>query len=244
MALLLATAIAASIGVYNGTSWQSILKGISSSISSTSSAIIILLLIGALTGTWLISGIVPAMIYYGLKILNPEIFLFASCIICAIVSLASGSSWSTIATVGIALLGIGNVLGISEGLIAGSIISGAYFGDKLSPLSDTTNLAAAMSGTNLFTHIKYMMYTTIPSFIITLIIFFFLGISIEITSNQNINELLDTLNLTFNINLWLFIVPLTVIFLIIKKTPAIPALLAGTLLGGAFAIIFQPQLLF
>ena len=244
MALLLATAIAASIGVYNGISWQSILKGISSSISSTSSAIIILLLIGALTGTWLISGIVPAMIYYGLKILNPEIFLFASCIICAIVSLASGSSWSTIATVGIALLGIGNVLGISEGLIAGSIISGAYFGDKLSPLSDTTNLAAAMSGTNLFTHIKYMMYTTIPSFIITLIIFFFLGVSIEITSNQNINELLDTLNLTFNINLWLFIVPLTVIFLIIKKTPAIPALLAGTLLGGAFAIIFQPQLIF
>ena len=244
MALLLATAIAASIGVYNGTSWQSILKGISSSISSTSSAIIILLLIGALTGTWLISGIVPAMIYYGLKILNPEIFLFASCIICAIVSLASGSSWSTIATVGIALLGIGNVLGISEGLIAGSIISGAYFGDKLSPLSDTTNLAAAMSGTNLFTHIKYMMYTTIPSFIITLIIFFFLGVSIEITSNQNINELLDTLNLTFNINLWLFIVPLAVIFLIIKKIPAIPALLAGTLLGGAFAIIFQPQLIF
>ena len=244
MALLLATAIAASIGVYSGKSWHNILKGISSSISSTSSAIIILLLIGALTGTWLISGIVPAMIYYGLKILNPEIFLFASCIICAIVSLASGSSWSTIATVGIALLGIGNVLGISEGLIAGSIISGAYFGDKLSPLSDTTNLAAAMSGTNLFTHIKYMMYTTIPSFIITLIIFFFLGVSIEITSNQNINELLDTLNLTFNINLWLFIVPLTVIFLIIKKTPAIPALLAGTLLGGAFAIIFQPQLIF
>ena len=182
IALLLATSIAASIGVYDGKSWVSILKGISSSISSTSSAIIILLLIGALTGTWLISGIVPAMIYYGLKILNPEIFLFASCIICAIVSLASGSSWSTIATVGIALLGIGNVLGISEGLIAGSIISGAYFGDKLSPLSDTTNLAAAMSGTNLFTHIKYMMYTTIPSYTITLIIFFLIGISLEITS--------------------------------------------------------------
>jgi NhaC family Na+:H+ antiporter len=219
------------------------LKGISSSISSTSSAIIILLLIGALTGTWLISGIVPAMIYYGLKILNPEIFLFASCIICAIVSLASGSSWSTIATVGIALLGIGNVLGISEGLIAGSIISGAYFGDKLSPLSDTTNLAAAMSGTNLFTHIKYMMYTTIPSYTITLIIFFLIGISLQITSNQNINELLLSLDYTFNINLWLFLVPLTVIILIINKTPAIPALLAGTLLGGAFAIIFQPQLI-
>ena len=243
IALLLATSIAASIGVYNGKGWGSILKGISSSISSTSSAIIILLLIGALTGTWLISGVVPAMIYYGLKILNPEIFLFASCIICAIVSLASGSSWSTIATVGIALLGIGNVLGISEGLIAGSIISGAYFGDKLSPLSDTTNLAAAMSGTNLFTHIKYMMYTTIPSYTITLIIFFLIGISLEITSNQNINELLLSLDYTFNINLWLFLVPLTVIILIIKKTPAIPALLAGTLLGGAFAIIFQPQLI-
>ena len=243
IALLLATSIAASIGVYNGKSWGSILKGISSSISSTSSAIIILLLIGALTGTWLISGIVPAMIYYGLKILNPEIFLFASCIICAIVSLASGSSWSTIATVGIALLGIGNILGISEGLIAGSIISGAYFGDKLSPLSDTTNLAAAMSGTNLFTHIKYMMFTTIPSYTITLIIFFLIGISLEITSNQNINELLLSLDYTFNINLWLFLVPLTVIILIIKKTPAIPALLAGTLLGGAFAIIFQPQLI-
>ena len=194
IALLLATSIVATIGVYNGKSWGSILKGISSSISSTSSAIIILLLIGALTGTWLISGIVPAMIYYGLKILNPEIFLFASCIICAIVSLASGSSWSTIATVGIALLGIGNVLGISEGLIAGSIISGAYFGDKLSPLSDTTNLAAAMSGTNLFTHIKYMMFTTIPSYTITLIIFFLIGISLEITSNQNINELLLSLD--------------------------------------------------
>ena len=243
IALLLATSIAASIGVYNGKSWGSILNGISSSISSTSSAIIILLLIGALTGTWLISGIVPAMIYYGLKILNPEIFLFASCIICAIVSLASGSSWSTIATVGIALLGIGNILGISEGLIAGSIISGAYFGDKLSPLSDTTNLAAAMSGTNLFTHIKYMMFTTIPSYTITLIIFFLIGISLEITSNQNINDLLLSLDYTFNINLWLFLVPLTVIILIIKKTPAIPALLAGTLLGGAFAIIFQPQLI-
>ena len=243
IALLLATSIVATIGVYNGKSWGSILKGISSSISSTSSAIIILLLIGALTGTWLISGIVPAMIYYGLKILNPEIFLFASCIICAIVSLASGSSWSTIATVGIALLGIGNVLGISEGLIAGSIISGAYFGDKLSPLSDTTNLAAAMSGTNLFTHIKYMMFTTIPSYTITLIIFFLIGISLEITSNQNINELLLSLDYTFNINIWLFLVPLTVIILIIKKTPAIPALLAGTLLGGAFAIIFQPQLI-
>jgi NhaC family Na+:H+ antiporter len=183
------------------------------------------------------------MIYYGLQILNPEIFLFASCIICAIVSLASGSSWSTIATIGIALIGIGDVLGISHGLIAGSIISGAYFGDKMSPLSDTTNLAAAMSGTDLFIHIKYMMYTTIPTFIITLIIFFIIGLSIETSSEQNINSLLSALDTKFNINLWLFIVPLSVVILIIKKTPAIPSLLAGTLLGGVFAIIYQPQII-
>ena len=183
------------------------------------------------------------MIFYGLKILNPEIFLFASCIICAIVSLASGSSWSTIATIGIALIGIGEVLGMSPGLVAGSIISGAYFGDKMSPLSDTTNLAAAMAGTDLFVHIKYMMYTTIPTFLITLLIFFLIGISIDVSSEQNINTLLSALNSKFNINIWLFIVPLTVVILIIKKIPAIPSLLAGTLLGGIFAIIFQPQII-
>ena len=183
------------------------------------------------------------MIYYGLQILNPDFFLLASCIICAIVSLASGSSWSTIATIGIALIGIGQVLGISEGLIAGSIISGAYFGDKMSPLSDTTNLAAAMASSDLFSHIKYMMYTTIPSFIITLIIFFFIGLSIETTTTQNINELLISLNSKFNINIFLFLVPILVIALIIKKTPAIPALMAGVALGALFAIIFQPQII-
>ena len=158
------------------------------------------------------------MIYYGLQILNPEYFLIASCCICAIVSLASGSSWSTIATVGIALIGIGQVLGISEGLVAGSIISGAYFGDKMSPLSDTTNLAAAMSSSNLFSHIKYMMYTTIPSFLISIIIFFFIGLSIETTTTQNINDLLIALENKFNINYWLFLVPLIVVLLIIKKS--------------------------
>ena len=183
------------------------------------------------------------MIYYGLQILNPDFFLLASCIICAIVSLASGSSWSTIATIGIALIGIGQVLGISEGLIAGSIISGAYFGDKMSPLSDTTNLAAAMASSDLFSHIKYMMYTTIPSFVITLIIFFFIGLSIETTTTQNINELLISLNSKFNINIFLFLVPILVVALIIKKTPAIPALMAGVVLGALFAIIFQPQII-
>jgi NhaC family Na+:H+ antiporter len=183
------------------------------------------------------------MIFYGLKILNPEIFLFVSCIICAIVSIASGSSWSTIATIGIALIGIGEALGISQGLVAGSIISGAYFGDKMSPLSDTTNLAAAMAGTDLFVHIKYMMYTTIPSFLITLLIFFFIGIYSDISTDQNIDTLLSAVQNKFNINLWLFLVPLTVVIMIIKKIPAIPALLAGTILGGIFAIIFQPQII-
>ena len=229
--------------MFNKAKWKNILKTISKNISSTTSAIIILLLIGSLTGTWLISGVVPAMIYYGLQILNPDFFLLASCIICAIVSLASGSSWSTIATIGIALIGIGQVLGISEGLIAGSIISGAYFGDKMSPLSDTTNLAAAMASSDLFSHIKYMMYTTIPSFVITLIIFFFIGLSIETTTTQNINELLISLNSKFNISILLFLVPISVVGLIIKKTPAIPALMAGVALGALFAIIFQPQVI-
>ncbi len=243
LALLLAAAVASVISIFYGVRWKDIISHISKSISSTSSAIIILLIIGALSGSWLISGIVPAMIYYGLQILDPKIFLFASCIICAIVSIASGSSWSTIATVGIALIGIGKSMGFSEGVIAGSIISGAYFGDKMSPLSDTTNLAAAVAETELFSHIKYMMYTTIPSFIITLVIFLFIGFKFDYASTENINLLLESIDKTFNINIYLFLVPIAVIFLIIKKTPAIPALVAGTLLGVIFAMIFQPNII-
>ena len=244
LALLLSAAFAAIMGLKSGTSWKSILKGVSNSIASTTPAIIILLLIGSLAGTWLISGIVPTMIYYGLQILNPKIFLVAAAIICAIVSLASGSSWSTIATVGIALLGIGNALDISNGLTAGAIISGAYFGDKMSPLSDTTNLAPAMAGTDLFTHIRYMMYTTIPSFLISLLIFLFIGLSMDNTQNSDdITNLLMAIESSFNISPWLFLVPVIVLLLIMKKVPALPALFAGTLLGGIFAIIFQPHLI-
>ena len=243
LTLLLTAALASIVGINNGSSWKSIIDGVSKSIASTTPAIIILLLIGSLAGTWLISGIVPAMIYYGLQILNPKVFLVATCIVCAIVSLASGSSWSTIATIGIALLGIGKALGISEGLIGGAIISGAYFGDKMSPLSDTTNLAPAMAGTDLFTHIRYMMYTTIPSFIITLIIFLFLGFSVSESNTQNIQELLIALDNSFVISPWLFLVPISVIFMIIKKIPALPALLAGTLMGGLFAVVFQPHII-
>ena len=243
LSLLLSAAVACIIGMRNGNNWKKIIDGVSNSIKSVTPAIIILLLIGSLSGTWLISGIVPSMIYYGLQILNPEIFLFATAIITAIVSLATGSSWSTIATIGIALLGIGQALGISVGIIGGSIISGAYFGDKMSPLSDTTNLAPAMSGANLFTHIKYMMYTTIPSFSIALIIFLLLGFQTEVNSSENIDAILSALSSSFNITPWLFLVPVVVIFLIVMKVPAIPSLLIGTLLGGIFAIIFQPSII-
>lgn len=242
--LALAATVAALIGLRMGVLWDEMMDGIISSISSAMSSILILLLIGSLAGTWLLSGIVPAMIYYGLQILNPTIFLVAACIVCAIVSVATGSSWSTIATIGIALLGIGKALGISEGFVAGAIISGAYFGDKMSPLSDTTNLAPAMAGTDLITHIKYMTYTTVPSIALALILFLIAGFTITPESGiGDIESVLVSLDEVFNINGWLFIVPAVVIFMIVKKVPALPALLAGTLLGGVFAIFFQPQVI-
>ena len=240
--LILSASVAALVGLRIGVKWNSMLDGIVQSISSAMSSILILLLIGSLAGTWLLSGIVPAMIYYGLQILNPTIFLFAACVVCAIVSVATGSSWSTIATIGIALLGIGKALGLSEGIIAGAIISGAYFGDKMSPLSDTTNLAPAMAGTDLITHIKYMTITTVPSMSITLILFLIVGFTGTPEGGiDNIDAVLTSLDKVFNINGWLFIVPAVVIILIVKKVPALPALLAGTLLGGLFAIVFQPH---
>ncbi|MFA0962476.1 Na+/H+ antiporter NhaC [Roseivirga sp. BDSF3-8] len=242
--LLLAAFVAVIIGLRTGMSWDDLQDGMVKSISAAMPSIFILLMIGALAGTWLISGIVPAMIYYGLDILNPTIFLFAACIVSAIVSVATGSSWSTIATIGIALLGIGDALGLSKAVVAGAIISGAYFGDKMSPLSDTTNLAPAMAGTDLFTHIKYMAYTTVPSIVITLLIF--LGIGIYQGGDGQIADteaVQAAIGQAFNINGWLFIVPALVIFLIVKKVPAFPALLIGTLLGGLCAIIFQPQII-
>lgn len=245
MILLLSAAVAALLGGFVlRMSWEKLLNGIVKSITSALPAMIILLLIGALAGTWMLSGIVPAMIYYGLDILNPTIFLFATCLICSIVSLATGSSWSTVATVGIALLGIGKALGLSEGVIAGAIISGSYFGDKMSPLSDTTNLAPAMAGTDLITHIKYMAWTTVPSISIALIIFLVLGFT---GSGEGSMEQISAMQLAikekFNLNPLLFVVPVAVIALIVKRVPAIPALLVGTLLGGVAAIIFQPNII-
>jgi len=244
MALLLSAAFCAILAGKRGTSWPDILEGIRSSISDALPALLILLLIGSLAGTWLISGIVPAMIYYGLQVVNPTYFLITACIVSAIISLATGSSWSTIATVGVALLGIGNVLGISDAMVAGSIISGAYFGDKMSPLSDTTNLAPAMAGTDLITHIRYMTYTTIPSIVLTLIIFLVIGLNLDVKSSpDNIDIILTSIQSKFVISPWLFVVPAGVIFLIVKRVPAIPALFAGTMFGGVAAIIFQPEII-
>ncbi|GCC50160.1 Na+/H+ antiporter NhaC [Chryseotalea sanaruensis] len=243
VAMVIAAGVAGLFSISLGYKWSEIEHSIVKSISSAMAAILILMVIGALAGTWLLSGIVPAMIYYGLKILNPTIFLFAATIVCCIVSVATGSSWSTVATVGIALLGIGKTLGISEPLVAGAIISGAYFGDKMSPLSDTTNLAPAMAGTDLFTHIKYMMYTTFPTLLITLIVFFIWGFTLDTTNTATETEaVLKAIDSAFNLNPILFVVPAIVIFMIIKKVPALPALLVGSLLGGIFAIIFQPHI--
>ncbi|MDN4166919.1 Na+/H+ antiporter NhaC [Cytophagales bacterium LB-30] len=240
--LILSATVAALVALRMGYTFDYLLDGVVKSINSAMSAILILLLIGALAGTWMLSGIVPAMIYYGLQILSPAIFLVAACIICAVVSVATGSSWSTVATVGIALLGIGRALGFDDAIIAGAIISGAYFGDKISPLSDTTNLAPAMAGTDLFTHIRYMLYTTVPSITITLIIFLIMGFTgNEEASVNDIAAVTKAISEKFTINLWLFIVPVVVIGMILKKVPAIPALLIGALLGGVFAVIFQPQ---
>jgi NhaC family Na+:H+ antiporter len=239
--LLLGGAVAAFVGFKNKISYKVMIEEVAENIKSTVGAILILLMVGALAGTWLISGIIPAMIYYGLQILNPTIFLAACLIICAIISIATGSSWTTSATVGIALIGIGEALGISLGMTAGAILSGAYFGDKMSPMSDTTNLAPAMAGTDLFTHIKYMTHTTIPTVIVTLIVFIILGFTQSSAGEADTTALLTDINKAFTISPWLFLVPISVIFLIVKKTPPLVALLAGTILGAIFAIIFQPD---
>jgi NhaC family Na+:H+ antiporter len=240
--LLLGASIAAMVGFLNRVSYKTMMKEVAENIQSTSGAILILLMVGSLAGTWLISGIIPTMIYYGLQILNPTIFLAACVIICAIISIATGSSWTTSATVGIALIGIGDTLGISLGMTAGAVLSGAYFGDKMSPLSDTTNLAPAMAGGELFDHIKYMTYTTVPTIIITLIVFIIIGLNITTTGEADISDKLAAIDGAFTISPWLFLVPALVIFLIIKKTPPLIALLAGTLLGAVAAIIAQPTI--
>lgn len=233
----------ASMGVFRlKFSWSDLEESILDTIMKGMQAILILLVVGMLIGTWILSGIVPSMIYYGLDILSPSIFLVATTIICAIVSISTGSSWTTVGTIGIALVGIGQTLGMPLQIIAGAIISGAYFGDKMSPLSDTTNLAPAMAGTNLFDHIKHMLYSTVPAFLISLVLYGIIGFKYSgqnIDSTQ-INLMKDTLLSSFNtLSPILLMAPALVILMVVFKVPALPGLLIGTLLGGFMAIIFQ-----
>ena len=242
-ALLFSAAVAALIGKINGVNFEHILERVSHNIQQTAPAILILLFVGSLAGTWLISGIVPAMIYYGLQILTPTIFFVACVLICIVVSMATGSSWTTSATIGIALIGIGNGLGLSSAMTAGAVLSGAYFGDKMSPLSDTTNLAPAIAGTTLNTHIKYMTITTIPTITITLIAFLIMGFMVNTQGTIDESVVLGLMDKHFNISPWLFLVPLIVILMIVFKAPPLLALLVGTILGGLAAIVFQQELL-
>ncbi len=244
LALLIAAAVAGIISIRLGLRWIAIREKIVSTIGSAMPSILILLLIGSLAGTWMISGVVPAMIYYGLDIINPKMFLFTAVVVSSIVSVATGSSWSTIATIGVALIGIGRALGLNEAVVAGAIISGAYFGDKMSPLSDTTNLAPAMAGTDLFTHIRYMFYTTVPSMTITLIIFLAIGFSVSFPGTiSNVESVKTSIEATFNTNPLLFLVPVILLTIIVLKVPPLPSLFIGTILGGIFAVIFQPEII-
>lgn len=241
--LFMGAAVAAVVGFSIKISYAEMIDGVANNIRSITEPILILLMVGGLAGTWMMSGIIPSMIYYGMQVLSPSIFLAASVIICCVISMATGSSWTTSATVGIALIGIAKALGVSTAMSAGAILSGAYFGDKMSPLSDTTNLAPAMAGTDLFTHIRYMTITTVPTIILTLLIFIGIGLFIDTSGTANPKDILDTINNTFYISPWLFTVPAIVILLIIKKTPPLIALLAGIVLGAIAALIFQPEII-
>lgn len=244
IALLLSATVAGVIVRRNGQKWEETIERVVHTIGSAMPSMLILLLIGSLAGTWLISGIVPALIYYGLDMINPYLFLVTAVLVCAVVSVSTGSSWSTVATIGVALLGMGKAIGMHEAVVAGAILSGAYFGDKISPLSDTTNLASAMAGTGLFTHVRYMLYTTVPSLILTLFIFLMIGFNYDfghaVSDVQQVKTAIDS---AFYITPWLFLVPAMLFVIIILRVPPIPSLMIGTLLGGLFAVIFQPRVI-
>ncbi len=243
LSLLTASAVCTmlAMGIYR-TKWQTLEDAIIANMRSATPAIIILLLIGAIAGTWMASGIIPTLIYYGLKILHPSIFLPASCIICAVISLLTGSSWTTIATIGVALMGVGRALGFEDGWIAGAIISGAYFGDKISLMSDTTVLASSTVEVPLFTHIKYMLITTTPSLLIALVVFAVVGFSGAMATVADTLTIEASLQQTFNISPWLLIVPLITGLLIAKKLPAIVTLFASALMAAVAMIIAQPDI--
>ena len=242
MALLVAAGVCVwlSMWLYK-TPWKDFEEAIAGNVGDVATAILILFLIGAISGTWTMSGVVPAFIYYGIRIISPKVFLLTACVLCAVVSLMTGSSWTTIATVGVALLGIGRAEGFSDAMTAGAIISGAYFGDKISPLSDTTVLASSINRVGLFQHIHYMYLTTIPSFVITLIVFTILGLTHSGMTEGEMDVYTTTLRSTFHITPWLMIVPIITVALIWKKLPAIMVLALSTLVAALAAIIFQTE---
>lgn len=246
VALFVAATFCAGIGIFHlKVPYKEIEKKIIHSIGLSMQANLILLVVGSLIALWIFNGVVPAMIYYGIKLFNPNWFLPLTCVVCSVVSLATGSSWSTGGTVGIAFIGVGQALNIPTPMVAGAVISGAYFGDKLSPLSDTTNLAPAMAGLDLFTHIRYMLFTTLPSITIALIGFSILGYFYGGTGTDivQVKEVLSILESTFNLSPFLFLLPALVFFMVARKVPALPALLMGCLLGVVFGLIFQQDLL-
>lgn len=241
IAIILATAVAAFVAIGHGRKWKDIEIGMVRGINLAMNAVLILIAIGTMIGTWMLGGIVPTMIYYGLQIISPQFFLLATLIICSIISLGTGSSWSTAGTVGVALIVIGEGLGIPNYMVAGAVISGAYVGDKMSPLSDTTNLAPGVAGTDLFTHIKHMVWTTTPGYIIAMILYTILGFQFAggTIESETFDKMLSALNSGFNINPILLMAPLLVIVMVVLKVPALPAVLGGTVIGAVFAIIFQ-----
>ena len=242
IALILSACFAALLGVYNGMKWKQIEAGIVKGISMSLGALLILLAVGSLIGTWILSGVVPTMIYYGLELLSPNWFYVASCAICALVALSIGSSWTVAGTIGISLMGVGIGMGLSPEITAGAVISGAYFGDKMSPLSDTTNLAPAVAGTELFTHIRHMVWTTTPSLIIALILFTFLGLNSA--GNANLSAMVNlknSLHVQFQPNIILLFPLLLVFGMAMKKIPAFPTIMTGAIVGGLFAVVFQPN---
>ncbi|MEZ9537434.1 Na+/H+ antiporter NhaC [Shewanella sp. 10N.286.51.B8] len=240
IALILAACIAILIGYKNGYSWNEMERGIIKSIGVATGALLILFTVGSLIGTWILAGTVPTMIYYGMQILHPQYFYAASCILCAVVAISIGSSWTVAGTLGIALIGIASAMGLDINITAGAIISGAYFGDKMSPLSDTTNLAPAVAGSDIFSHIKYMTWTTVPSIIIALIVFTVLGLSADVASfNSDLDSTLLLLEATYQPGLHLLIPLLVVLFFANKKMPAFPTVILGTIAGAICAAIFQ-----
>ncbi len=244
VALLMASGVAIAISmIFYKIPWKEFEEGILDNIRAVGTSILILLFIGAVAGSWMVSGVVPTMIYYGMKVIYPSIFLFASCGICALISVMTGSSWTTIATVGVALIGIGTAQGYEAGWVAGAIISGAYFGDKISPLSDTTVLASSSAGTPLFTHIKYMMVTTVPSFVIAMIVFLVVSLCHELPNAAETEDFTHDMTNTFNISPWLLLVPVLTGLLIARKVPAMLTLFIASLIAGIFALVFQPHIL-